>query len=180
MEKPFNVSDDRINTLFNILFRNAQDKNFKVFDNKTDDEILSVLQNGNVGFNNNNGNIFLCINIDGTLYKRSVSETEPTTPQAYIVETYRNGTDWYRIWSDGWIEQGGRISVNADGNSTVNLLKAFSDTNYTITTATHHTGTTVGGYNNAGGNWIQNISTTTFKIYEDEKKVTVLWYACGY
>jgi hypothetical protein len=69
MEKPFNVSDDRINTLFNILFRNAQDKNFKVFDNKTDKEILSVLQNGNVGFNKINEKLYLCINIDGVLYK---------------------------------------------------------------------------------------------------------------
>lgn len=58
MKKPYNVSDDKINTLFNILFNQAQDKNFKVFDNKTDKEILSVLQNGNVGFNNVNGNIF--------------------------------------------------------------------------------------------------------------------------
>lgn len=69
MKKPYNVPDDKINTLFNILFQQAQDKNFKVFDNQTDTEILSVLQNGNVGFNKTNEKLYLCINIDGVLYK---------------------------------------------------------------------------------------------------------------
>lgn len=99
---------------------------------------------------------------------------------AGIVETYINGASWYRVYSDGWIEQGGRLSLNPDGNATVTLLKSFSNTNYTITTTTYHTGTTVSGYYNAGSNWVQNITNSSFKMYEDEKTVTVLWYACGY
>ena len=43
-----------------------------------------------------------------------------------IVETYVNGTSWYRVWSDGWCEQGGRFQ-SADGTDTgVNFLKPFS------------------------------------------------------
>lgn len=50
----------------------------------------------------------------------------------YITETYKNGSSWYRIYSDGWCEQGGIVSVaqNSTG-TTVTLLKSYLDTNYT-------------------------------------------------
>ena len=50
----------------------------------------------------------------------------PTT-QRVITETYSNGTDWYRIWSDGWIEQGSTLSSNV---SSIIFLKQMADTNY--------------------------------------------------
>lgn len=130
MEKPFNVSDDKINTLFNILFKNVQDKNFKLFANKTDDEILSVLENGNVGFNSANGNVFLCLNDNGTLKKIDFSGS---ARDIYITEQYWNDGSWYRVWSNGFIEQGG-IATNTGSTTkkTVNLLKPFSDNKYTL------------------------------------------------
>ncbi len=33
----------------------------------------------------------------------------PNTP--HIIETYHNGASWYRIWSDGWCEQGGDLEL---------------------------------------------------------------------
>ena len=30
----------------------------------------------------------------------------PATPNAYVTQTWRSGTSWYRKWSDGFIEQG--------------------------------------------------------------------------
>ena len=45
-----------------------------------------------------------------------------------VVETYKNGAFWYRVWSDGWCEQGGIIN----GAGTVNLMKPFSDDNYSV------------------------------------------------
>lgn len=47
----------------------------------------------------------------------------------FISETYVNGTSWYRIYSDGWCEQGGRVS-SGSGASTVTLLKSYVNTNY--------------------------------------------------
>lgn len=169
MEKPFNVSDDKTNTLLNILFKNAQDKSFKVFENKTDDEILSVLENGNVGFNNVNGNIYICINVNGVLYKRSISqEVEPIEPRAYITQTYRNGTDWYRVYSDGWKEQGG----TATANTTRNFPTPFTTTDYTIVATLINT-----GIDEAVD--IRTHSKTDFKIGNDYN-ASCYWYACGY
>ena len=45
----------------------------------------------------------------------------------YVTETYRNGTEWYRVWSDGWIEQGG---FSPNGSYIVNFLKPFTNANY--------------------------------------------------
>ena len=47
-----------------------------------------------------------------------------------VVETYQNGTSWYRVWSDGWCEQGG---YSTSSNIIITLLKTYANTNYTIT-----------------------------------------------
>lgn len=45
--------------------------------------------------------------------------------EAKIVEQYRSGTSWYRIWSDGRIEQGGKLSDLKRGNFDVTFHKAY-------------------------------------------------------
>lgn len=57
--------------------------------------------------------------------------------KAYVTETYQNGTSWYRIWSDGWCEQGGRIRGSANGSTLVTMLKAYRDTDYSIQCASY-------------------------------------------
>ena len=47
-----------------------------------------------------------------------------------VVETYKNGTSWYRVYSDGWCEQGGYVSFVS--GMTINLLKSFANTNYHV------------------------------------------------
>ena len=47
----------------------------------------------------------------------------------YITNTYSNGASWYRVYSDGWCEQGGQIA-NGGNNVTVALLKPYVNTNY--------------------------------------------------
>ncbi|GEM_PF-7021621 len=62
----------------------------------------------------------------------SLNSKQVTTPShtrtAQVVETYVNGTSWYRKYSDGWIEQGGRITASG----TVNFITPFTTTNYFI------------------------------------------------
>lgn len=45
-----------------------------------------------------------------------------------VVETYRNGNSWYRVWSDGWIEQGGYLAAAG----TIQLLKEYRYANYNV------------------------------------------------
>lgn len=49
-----------------------------------------------------------------------------------IVEEWHDGSEWYRVWSSGLIEQGG-ATVTKDGLAILTLHKAYSDTNYHAT-----------------------------------------------
>lgn len=55
----------------------------------------------------------------------------PATPNAYITETWRDGAQWYRKWSDGLIEQGGKFWTNS-AYPTMTFNTPFSNTNYSI------------------------------------------------
>ena len=52
----------------------------------------------------------------------------------YVVESYQNGTEWYKIYKSGWVEQGGEIKQNVSSgwNVPITFLKNFADTNYTF------------------------------------------------
>lgn len=43
----------------------------------------------------------------------------------YLIKSYSSGTSWYRIYSDGWCEQGGSFS-----GTSITFSKEFIDTNY--------------------------------------------------
>ena len=95
-----------------------------------------------------------------------------------IIQTYVNGTSWYRVWSDGWIEQGGRVSISQDTQTTVTLLKAFSNTDYMVLISACRSGTQTGG----DGNFtVEYVSESQFKWSNgDDFGGTGIWYACGY
>lgn len=49
-----------------------------------------------------------------------------------VIDEWHEGTEWYRVWSSGLIEQGGEIeSVN--GIAAITLHKPYSDANYHAT-----------------------------------------------
>lgn len=60
-----------------------------------------------------------------------------------IVEEWHEGTEWYRVWSSGLIEQGG-VAVTTNAMATVTLRKAYSDTNYHATAMIYEGGTNNG------------------------------------
>ena len=95
----------------------------------------------------------------------------------FVVESYQNGTDWYRLYKSGWVEQGGRI-LNATNNaySTVNLHRQFADTNYTILTtpsASRHFAVVE----------TSKITISSFKAYisdvSNNTSTDYQWFACG-
>lgn len=48
-------------------------------------------------------------------------------PRTYVTKTWSSETEWYRVWSDGWIEQGGHGI-----DSVCTFSKPFSNKNYTF------------------------------------------------
>lgn len=81
-------------------------------------------------------------------------------PKAYITKTWRSGAQWYRRWSDGQLEQGGRLKLEVwtggyDTNRTFSLPTAFSNATYTTVV------TGEGGYGWAA---IKVVSQTTSSV----------------
>jgi hypothetical protein len=71
---------------------------------------------------------------DGFLFPRCTTKATTTSSAAphkvaVITQNYINGNTWYRVWSDGWIEQGGRVSVPY-ATTSVTFAKAFTTTAY--------------------------------------------------
>ena len=46
--------------------------------------------------------------------------------KVHLKESYTNGTSWYRVYSDGWCEQGGSIT-SGSGWRTISFIKQFKD-----------------------------------------------------
>jgi hypothetical protein len=95
--------------------------------------------------------------------------------RGYLVESYVNNKSWYRIYSDGWCEQGGQITVT-EAATNITLLKSYKDNNYNavgcqanINTAGYHT-INVGQYNATQIQIRQNVVGTPL----------VNWIAMGY
>lgn len=59
----------------------------------------------------------------------SIQANMPPRSSVYVKEVWKSGTEWCRIFSDGWIEQGGILEINS---GTVSFHKGFSNTNYTF------------------------------------------------
>ena len=84
---------------------------------------------------------------------------------SYVIETFVDGTSWYRIYSDGWIEQGGR------GHGSVTLKKPYSNANYCLT-VTH-----LSGAIRTRNTQITSITATGFSVYSEDSWT---WFTCGY
>lgn len=85
-----------------------------------------------------------------------------------VIETYSNGTSWYRIWSDGWCEQGGRTT-----STSVTFLKSFVDTNYSFS------GVSINSNSGGAASTVTNL-TTTGCTYYTYGNAGGMWQACGY
>ena len=104
-------------------------------------------------------------------------------PKVYVTETWHSGTSWYRVWSDGWIEQGGtKAGALFNGASqTLTLPKAYKNASYIITgIGVYKSG--VGGYASIGEN---SVTKNSFKYAgmggaSRDGIVNFYWYTCGY
>ena len=54
------------------------------------------------------------------------------TSKGILTETYVNGTSWYRVYSDGWCEQGGLVTNYSANGTPITYLKTMKNTNYCL------------------------------------------------
>lgn len=95
-----------------------------------------------------------------------ISALENHGAGATVAESYRNGTKWYRVWSDGWLEQGGNLTA-----SNV-FLKPFSSTNYRIVLGQSGSGASASV---GRSTWLVKSATS----FTANVETTTDWYACG-
>ena len=89
----------------------------------------------------------------------------------YVVESYRNGTDWYRLYKSGWVEQGGRGPSSGVGFSTITLHKEMADTNYTLLNCNNRS--------SAAGDQRDAYIISTTQIGVGSDGCIPIWYVCG-
>lgn len=96
----------------------------------------------------------------------------------YVVETYKNGTQWYRKYSDGVIEQGGYITgLKTNEEKTYNFVVPFTNENSVIM---HITNIFTGDYSvYRGGLTVNTITKTTFNVWADAITNEANYYNAG-
>lgn len=103
-----------------------------------------------------------------------VNEPSDTRP-AVVVETYQNGSSWYRIWSDGWCEQGGFVDATAVATITINLLKPYANSNYSISLTNRYNGT-----GSKSPVRVQTVSYNNFVYWSENANGDAYWRTAGY
>lgn len=95
--------------------------------------------------------------------------------RGYLVQSYVNGRSWYRVYSDGWCEQGGQITVTVAATN-ITLLKSYKDNNYNAVGCQANTDTA--GYHTIN---VAAYSATQVQIRQNAVgSPLVNWIAMGY
>lgn len=94
----------------------------------------------------------------------------------HIIETWSSDSAWYRLYSDGWCEQGNWF-IGLTGTQTINLYKPYKSNLYNVSLSETYT-TTIGDartINNA------NKTASSFQIFVGSAAtVGIFWEARGY
>jgi hypothetical protein len=102
----------------------------------------------------------------------------PATDELWAVETETYSDEfgnWYRIYPDGWIEQGGKVAATAQG-IVINLLKPYSNANYSVM-RTNESSSTTGSSARMEG--VYSLTKTSFTVDGFSGVTSVIWEAKG-
>lgn len=97
----------------------------------------------------------------------------------HISKKWHEGSEWYRVWSDGFIEQGGQaVPTNHAGENVVNLNTSFSSaTDYVVVASVKG----VSAAPNMYCFYAYPLTTSTIGVYENGLTGQLFcWYAAGY
>lgn len=104
-------------------------------------------------------------------------------PKAYVTETWHSGTSWYRVWSDGFIEQGGKLTFTGTTSirSEITFNKRFASSMIGLSLmAGRNSGKATESEYSYG---VYAYSTTKVSVAawkENGSATTLWWYANGY
>lgn len=101
--------------------------------------------------------------------KATTTSSAANDKVAVVVQNYRNGASWYRVWSDGWIEQGGRFDFKY-ATQTITFPKAFTTTDYFFGAPT----------DSKDAVYAKNQITILSAWGSGYAYGLLSWYACGY
>lgn len=118
--------------------------------------------------------------VDNALYcllfpKLLLPVSQGSNTKGGLVESYyaQDGSNWYRKYEDGWIEQGGRTG---SGFQNIYFPISFTNNQYYASCIS------VGGYHWEANreHMIINCYTNYMYVYINELLPKGTWYACGY
>ena len=84
---------------------------------------------------------------------------------------------WWRLWSDGWLEQGGYITDVPTSYTDVELLKSYKDMNYSLSISQVNYSGTDGAFRNLA---VGNKGVSAFQIISSGAGSSCSWRAEGY
>ena len=90
-----------------------------------------------------------------------------------VLPTADNDYSWYRLYSDGWIEQGGRVTNNQTGQIQINLHKQMSNEYY------YRNVFADGNTSNPKPVLFVSSSTQVITVYADASNARIYWEAKG-
>lgn len=102
----------------------------------------------------------------------------PAIDELWVVETETYHDDegnWYRVYPDGWLEQGGKVATTSTG-TVVNLLKPYSNANYSVMRTDVSSSTTGSSARMEG---VYSLTETSFTVDSHSGVDAVVWEAKG-
>lgn len=113
---------------------------------------------------------------------KTLRHFEKRSSDSVIVESGKTSSGWWRKWSDGFIEQGGKQEMRAgsndsNGNNVVQFFVPFSGTDYNIlVTANDKSPDIIATWKN------RTASSVIVNLYDSYNATQGInyWYACGY
>lgn len=111
------------------------------------------------------------------------AQAQSGTGDAYVTDAYRSGSSWYRVWSNGLIEQGGSKPLPGQGTK-ISLVRSYSSSSSYQVVVSKYSSTADTSWDPAQGPLhASNKSTSSFYVnthVDCGSGFSCQWYAFGY
>lgn len=96
-----------------------------------------------------------------------------------VIKSYNNGLSWYRLYADGWIEQGGRHTLLSNAYEPISFLLSMKTSNYFVSAIYNDINTTDGTVHGINTGKYTS-SSFDVKIGTSGTTATITWQVSGY